>query len=85
MRENIKERVLKEADILIKHKITIRELSKIIGVSKSTVHQDMKVRLKNINKDLYLEVKYIFLEHTKVRHLLGGLSTKKKYKKNTIK
>lgn len=85
MRENIKERVLKEANLLIEKKLTIRELANIIGVSKSTVHNDMRNRLKLINKELYLDINKLFLDHIKIRHYLGGLSTKKKYKKNTIK
>ncbi len=85
MKNNIKERVLKEASMLIEKKFTIRELASIIGVSKSTVHNDMRNRLKLINKELYLDVNNLFLEHIKIRHYLGGLSTQKKYKKNTIK
>ena len=65
--------------------MTIRDLSKIIGISKSTIHNDMRKNLKMIDKSLYLEVNEIFLEHIRTRHYLGGLATQKKYKKNTIK
>ncbi len=85
MKRNIKERVLKEANLLIEKKLTIRELADIIGVSKSTVHNDMRNRLKLINKELYSDINNLFLDHIRIRHYLGGLSTQKKYKKNTIK
>ena len=62
-------------------KITIRDLSKIIGVSKSTIHNDMQNGLKCINKELYDKVQSVFLDHIRTRHYLGGLSTQKKYKK----
>ncbi len=71
--------------MLVKNKMTIRQLADTIGVSKSTVHNDMRKRLKYINKDLYFDVNKLFLEHIRIRHYLGGLSTQKKYKKNTIK
>ena len=85
MNDIIKRRVLEEAYMIINTKMTIRDLSKIIGVSKSTIHIDMRERLKLIDKQLYLEVNKVFLEHIKIRHYLGGLATQKKYKKTTIK
>ena len=85
MQEKIKKRVLKEANMLVKNKMTIRELANTIGLSKSTIHNDMRKRLIHINKELYLEVNSLFIEHIKMIHYIGGLSTQKKYKKNTIK
>lgn len=85
MKNNIKFRVIEEANIIINTNTTLRSLSRRIGVSKSTIHSDMRTKLKNIDKDLYLKVNQVFLEHIKTRHYLGGLATQKKYKKNTIK
>ncbi len=81
MKEMIKKRVVEEANIIINTKLTIRELTKIMGVSKSTIHNDMQTRLKNINNELYNKVQAVFNEHIKLRHYLGGLATQKKYKK----
>lgn len=81
MRETIKKRVLEEANIIINTKGTIRDLTKIMNVSKSTIHYDMQVRLKQLDEDLYHNVLKIFEEHISIRHYLGGLATKKKYKK----
>ena len=85
MRQDIEKRVVEEANIIVNTKITLRELSKLIGVSKSTIHNDMKIRLKDIDNALFIEVNKVFLEHINIRHYLGGIATKKKYKKNNIK
>ncbi len=81
MKELIKKRVIEEANIIVNTHMTIRELTKIMGVSKSTIHHDMKVTLKLVDSDLYNKVQAVFNEHIRLRHYLGGLSTKKKYKK----
>ena len=81
MKELIKKRVMEEANIIIQTKTTLRELTKIMGVSKSTIHHDMKMKLKDIDKDLYNLVQAVFQQHIQIRHYLGGLATQKKYKK----
>ena len=48
-------------------------------MSKSTVHIDLNVRLKNLSNGLYENVKNILYEHLKTRHIRGGESTRKKY------
>ena len=50
-------------------------------VSKSTVHKDLHERLLYINKKLYNEVYDILQYHIGIRHIRGGQSTKKKFKK----
>ena len=35
--------------------------------------------LKYIDYNMYLKIKKLFLEHNKVRHINGGMATKKKY------
>lgn len=72
-------RSLKEADYIINTKETIRNIAKIFGVSKSTVHKDLNDRLKIYNYEKYLEVKKILNYHTMIRHIRGGESTKNKY------
>jgi len=85
LKRNIKERVLKEANLLIEKKLTIRELADIIGVSKSTVHKDVSQRLITINYALALEVRKILDENKAERHLRGGLATKLKYENSNKK
>lgn len=81
MKDSIKKRVLEEANIIINTKTTIRQLTKIMGVSKSTIHNDMQNRLRLVDRDLYDKVQSVFDEHIKIRHYLGGIATQKKYKK----
>ncbi len=81
MPNNIKARVIKEAYYIITTNKTIREISKCFNVSKSTVHDDLSKRLKNIDSNLYDKVSKILDHHIKIRHLRGGESTKLKYLK----
>ena len=78
---NINERVLKEADYILKTKDKIRQLANIFCISKSTVHKDLKERLKHIDYEKYIEVKKIMEYHIMIRHIRGGESTKNKYLK----
>ena len=78
------DRVLKEADYILKTGYTIREVATYFNVSKSTVHKDLHERLKKIDKIKYLEVDKILKYHLNIRHIRGGESTKKKYQNLTI-
>lgn len=71
--------------MIISTNTTLRELATRIGVSKSTIHYDMNYRLKMISLEKYDQVKKVFSKHLIQRHYLGGLATRKKYKKVTIK
>lgn len=66
---------------LVEHRMTVREVAKKFGVSKSTVHKDVTVTLKKVNKALYLQVKDVLDKNKQERHLRGGEATKKKYEK----
>lgn len=78
---SISKRVLEEANYMLETKETIREIAKKFRVSKSTVHKDLQERLKNLNKNLFQEIKEILNYHINIRHIRGGESTKKKYQK----
>lgn len=81
MNDIIFNRVIMEADYILKTEKTIREIADVFNVSKSTVHKDLQERLPIINKNTYNEVDKILKHHIKIRHLRGGESTKKKYLK----
>ena len=81
MNSLIMKRVIDEANYMMDTKKTIREIATIFNVSKSTVHKDLHERLKDINMDLYDQIDSILKYHIDVRHIRGGESTKKKYKK----
>ena len=60
-------------------KETVRQIAKQYGISKTTVHNDIAVKLKEINSPLYEEAAAILEEHRQVRHIRGGAATKAKY------
>ena len=81
MNEIIKKRVLNEANHILQTKDTIRSTAKVFDVSKSTVHNDLSRRLKDIDENLSKSINEIFDNHERTKHLRGGESTKAKYKK----
>lgn len=81
MENDIVRRVILEAEYMINTGDTLREIAKVFNVSKSTVHKDLKDRLKGIDENLYLSVQKILKHHIDIRHIKGGESTKKKYLK----
>ncbi len=72
-------RCVEMAELLLDKKITVREVAKIIGYSKSTVHKDLTERLQYVDARLYEDVKDLLSYNKKVRHIRGGMATKEKY------
>ena len=79
MDKYIIDRIKQEADQILLTKMTIREIAKLYGISKSTVHKDLNERLLEIDPAKHEQIKEIFQEHIEVRHIRGGESTKRKY------
>lgn len=79
MNNRIYNRVVNEAEVIILGDKTVREVSGIFGVSKSTVHKDMKDRLYLVDKNLYRKVSSIMKKHAEIKHIRGGESTKRKF------
>lgn len=63
----------------IEHSTTVRHAAQVFGVSKSTVHKDITVRLKQVNPALYKAVKSVLDQNKSERHLRGGEATRQKY------
>ena len=76
-----KERCVILAAYLVENKSTVRAVASHFGISKSTVHKDITQNLKQVNKALYYQVKEILSINKQERHIRGGESTRKKYKK----
>lgn len=75
-----KERAIKIANYIIETGCTIREAAKHFGISKSLLHREITKRLLTENQiTLYNEVRKVLDYHTSVRHIRGGLATKKKH------
>ena len=79
MNETIKNRVLYQAKVMLEEKLTVREVAKIIGLSKSTIHKDLTEKLKLIDEELYEEIIELLEYNKKIRHIRGGQKTTEKY------
>lgn len=79
MNKYIYDRVIDESTYIINTGKTIREVADIFGVSKSTVHNDVRKRLIEIDKNLYEKVSSILKYHIDIKHIRGGESTKRKF------
>lgn len=66
-------------EYIIEHGATVRSAAAYFGISKSTVHKDVAVRLKDTNYELYRSVKEILDKNKAERHIRGGEATKRKY------
>lgn len=72
-------RILKEAEYIVKTNSTVRAAAGHFGISKSTVHKDVTERLKDIDKELFSEVRKVLNKNLSERHIRGGIATKNKY------
>ena len=79
MNKKIISRVMEEANYIIDTNKTIREVSIVFGVSKSTVHKDMREKLLLLDSTLYQKVSSVLKYHTYIKHIRGGQATKDKF------
>lgn len=79
MNKYIYDRVMDESNYIVETNKTIREVADEFGVSKSTVHNDIRKRLLEIDKMLYEKVSSILEYHIDIKHIRGGESTKRKF------
>lgn len=80
-KKTLDKRCIKFGKYIVNNMTTVRATAKKFGISKSTVHKDVSVRLKKIDLNLYEKVHEILEINKKERHIRGGIATKKKYKK----
>ena len=73
------ERPRRLALYLIEEKSTVRSTAAVFGISKSTVHKDVSVRLAKIDPALHREVQKVLDTNKSERHIRGGDATKRKY------
>lgn len=79
MKAYIEQRAVEVGEYIIKSKATVRETAKRFGISKSTVHKDVKDRLSKINPSLAREAGKVLEINKAERHIRGGMATKQKY------
>ena len=80
MPERLEKRACELAVYMIETGATVRMAAKHFGISKSTVHKDLSVRLPQCNRRLYDAVRKILDLNKQERHIRGGLATRRKYK-----
>ena len=79
MNRKIISRVIEEASYIIDTNKNIGEVSIVFGVSKSTVHKDMREKLLLLDSTLYQKVSSVLEYHTYIKHIRGGQATKDKF------
>ena len=79
LKDYIEERAVEIAHYIIETKATVRQTAKKFGISKSTIHKDLRERLLEVDMNLYHKVSSILQYHMDIRHIRGGESTRRKY------
>lgn len=79
MRREIQIRVVDAAEFIISTGATVRACARKFGVSKSTVHKDMRARLPDIDPQLAAKVDKVLGINRAERHIRGGQATRRKY------
>ena len=80
---NVEKRCIDLGHYIIETGATVRQAGIVFGISKSTVHHDMQVRLKGIDADMAERVRAILDKNKSERHIRGGMATYIKYKGKT--
>ena len=79
MRREVEQRVVAAAKHIMKTDATVRACAEKFGVSKTTIHKDMRERLPAINPALAKRVDAVLRKNMEERHIRGGQATKNKY------
>lgn len=79
MQKDVQLRVMQEAEHILETGATVRACAKEFGVSKTTIHKDMRQRLPRMDADLGRQIDEILRKNLQERHLRGGEATKRKY------
>ena len=79
MKREIYIRVTDAARHILATGATVRQCAERFGVSKTTIHKDMRKRLKEIDPGLFAEVSAVLDKNRRERHLRGGMATRRKY------
>ena len=72
-------RTIEYGKYIVDNNSTIRQTAKRFNMAKSTVHYDLKNRLRCYDSDLYLKVKRVLDNNFSEKHIRGGWATKQKY------
>lgn len=81
MREEVCLRVLQAAEHILQTGATVRACAAKFGVSKTTIHKDMRDRLPEVDAQLSAQVDAVLRQNLQERHLRGGDATRRKFLK----
>jgi putative DeoR family transcriptional regulator (stage III sporulation protein D) len=81
LKDYIEERSIDIGNYIVENGATVRQTAVRFGISKSTVHKDVTVRLEEINPGLAARVRSVLNLNKSERHIRGGMATKAKYLK----
>jgi putative DeoR family transcriptional regulator (stage III sporulation protein D) len=76
-----KKRPVLLGEYMVANNATVRTTAAHFGISKSTVHKDVRQRLPELDPPLYKKVEALLELNKKERHIRGGLATKEKYRR----
>lgn len=79
LNDDKKERAVILGEYMTDNNSTVRSTAVHFGISKSTVHKDLREKLPAISPALYKRVQQVLETNKKERHIRGGLATKRKY------
>ena len=79
MKDEILSRAVEAAEYIVRTGATVRACARKFCVSKSTIHQDMRLRLPEIDRNLARQVERVLGVNRSQRHLRGGDATRAKY------
>lgn len=79
MTEPMEKRACELAVYIIETGATVRAAARHFGISKSTVHKDITVRLHSLNAALSQCVQQVLRTNKEERHIRGGKATREKY------
>ena len=80
MTDTIDRRARELAEYVLETGATVRAAAERFGVSKSTVHKDLTLRLERVDRLLWLRVRAVLDRNKAERHLRGGEATRRRYK-----
>ena len=80
MKGAVEDRAIELGEYILENKATVRAAAKKFHISKSTVHKDVSEPLRQVNPQLYGQVRSVLEVNKAQRHIRGGLATRRKYK-----
>ena len=82
--EDVARRCLEMARYMALTGDTVRGTARRFGVSKSLAHRELTVRLRTLDRALYVRVQGQLQYHKAIRHLLGGDATRRRYQSKKV-